>query len=280
VPASVSVIIPAHNEANTLGRNLATLHAGAPEMQVVVVCNGCTDATAAVARAAEPPVRTIEIEEPSKAAAVRAGNEVVTTFPRLHLDADVEISGSSVAALTRPLGGGRILATAPLRILPKDRCSPLVRWYYDVWEQLPQVRTGLFGRGAFALSEAGQARVSALPHVLSDDLAVSEAFTEAERLVVDEAVVVVHPPRTVADLLRRRIRVDTGNRQADGLSLRTSSARTRPADLWSMARRQPRLLPRIPVFLAVTVVSRVMARRVAHTGDFTTWRRDESSRQP
>ena len=27
----------------------------------------------------------------------------------------------------------------------RDRSSRLVRWFYDVWEQLPQVRAGLFG---------------------------------------------------------------------------------------------------------------------------------------
>ena len=277
---AASVIIPAHNEVATLGRNLQSLRDGAPPLEILVVCNGCTDDTAEVARAVMPPVRVIEISEPSKAEAVRVGNEATTVFPRLHLDADVEVSGASIAALVAPLVEGRALATAPRREIPKVGCSVWVRWYYEVWERLPQVRAGLFGRGAFALSEAGQARVSAVPRVLSDDLVASEAFSDSERLVVEESVVVVRPPRTVSDLIRRRVRVATGNRQADGLGLRTSEARTSLGDLGRILAGEPRLFPHVLVFLGVTLVARFRARRAARVGDYHTWQRDESSRQP
>ena len=52
---------------------------------------------------------------------------------------------------------------------PLNSCSPWperswsVRWYYDVWTQLPEVRRGLFGRGVVAVSEAGYARIAKLP---------------------------------------------------------------------------------------------------------------------
>lgn len=51
-----------------------------------------------------------------------------------------------------------------------------MRWYYDVWQRLPQVREGLFGRGMIVLSPEGHERVRALPQVMSDDLAMSESF--------------------------------------------------------------------------------------------------------
>ena len=275
----VSVIIPAHNEAATLARTLSALHDGAAEhLEVLVVCNGCTDITADIARAATPPVRVIEIEQPSKAEAVRVGNAATGVFPRVHLDADVELTGASLRALVAPLLTGDALAAAPRREVPRRGCAPLVRWYYDVWEQLPQVRAGLFGRGVIALSSEGQARVSALPRVMSDDLAVSEAFTAAERRVVEDAVVIVHPPRTMRDLLRRRVRVVTGNKQADDAGTRGGGSATSLSTLLTLARQQPRLLPRLPVFLGVTVLGRLLARRAIRTGDFTTWQRDESSR--
>jgi hypothetical protein len=271
-------VIPAHDEERGIARNLTALLDGGVPLDVVVVCNGCTDRTAEIARGFEPAVRVIEIVEASKNAAVRAGNAASDVFPRLHLDADVALSGTDLLRLLEPLDRPGVLATAPHRVLPRAGCSPVVRWYYDVWEQLPQVRNGLFGRGAFVLSRTGQERVSALPTIMSDDLAASDAFSTDERLVVDTATVTVWPPRTVGDLLRRRIRVVTGNAQAGEVGLRRPDSATSLTTLGRLAREQPALVPRIGVFLAVTLVARLRARRAARSGDFTTWQRDESSR--
>ena len=276
---SMSVIIPAHNEAGTIGRSLDALLVGTRhDLEVFVVCNGCTDDTAGVARDAAIGAHVIELGTPSKTAAVRAGNAVATAYPRVHLDADVEVSSASLAALREPILDGRALATAPRRVIPRGGSSLFVRWYYDVWEQLPQVRSGLFGRGVVVLSEEGQARVSALPEMMSDDLVMSEVFSESERLVVDEAVVVVRPPRTVADLLRRRTRVATGNRQADDAGIRSKESTTSLRVLARLALSRPWLAPKVPVFLAVAVIARLRARKAIRTGDFATWERDESSR--
>lgn len=273
-----SVVIPAHDEERGITRNLTSLLAGGGPLDILVVCNGCTDRTAEIARGFGPSVRVLEIREPSKNAAVRLGNASSHVFPRVHLDADVSLSGADLLRLIEPLSTPGVLATAPRRTIPRDGCSLPVRWYYDVWEQLPQVKSGLFGRGAFALSRAAQERVAALPSVLSDDLAVSDAFSDAERLVVETATVTVWPPRTLGDLLRRRIRVVTGNTQARQVGVRREDSATSMSTLWRLARRRPTLIPRIGVFLTVTVVARLRARRAGRTGDFTTWQRDESSR--
>lgn len=275
-----SVIIPAHNESASIARTLAALREGrAPgDLDVVVVCNGCTDDTADRARRADPEVRVIEIAEPSKVAAVKVGNGVTDVFPRIHLDADIELAGRSIPALLEPLQSGRALATAPRRVVPRDDCSVLVASYYDVWEQLPQVRAGLFGRGVVAVTEAGQARISALPRLMSDDLGMSDSFSDAEREVVDEAVAVVRPPRTVADLVRRRIRIVTGNVQAADEGVRRTTSRTTPATLRALVLDRPGLAPRIPVFVAVHLAATLGARKALRAGDFTTWQRDESSR--
>jgi glycosyltransferase involved in cell wall biosynthesis len=278
--ARISVVIPAHNEERVIARNLRRLHDEVEPgvLDVVVVCNGCTDGTASAARAAVPGVRVLELSQPSKADAVRAGNRMSTVFPRVHLDADVQLSGADVVRLVQPIVEDGLLATAPRRTLPRDRVSRLVRWYYDVWEQLPQVRTGLFGRGAIALSKEGHTRVFALPEVMGDDLVISEAFDADECRVVDEAEVRVLPPRTVRDLLRRRARVATGNTQATTAGLRRPESVTRPSVLLRLALGRPGLAMRLPVFLAVAVVARVHSRSAVRSGDFSTWLRDESSR--
>lgn len=278
--AIASVVIPAHNEAGTIGRSLTTLRRGMDEddLDVVVVCNGCTDNTAAVARAADPLARVIEISQPSKAEAMRVGAAASRYFPRVHLDADVELSGTSLRALVEPLFEPGVLATAPARHLPREDCSILVRWYYDVWELLPNVRGGLYGRGVVALAERAHSRVARQPDLLNDDLVMSDAFTGQERRVVPGAVAVIRPPRNVRDLVRRRIRVATGNVQASRAGVRHESSRTTPQYLARMVLVQPLLAPRVAVFVAVNAVARLAARRAVRSGDFTTWQRDESSR--
>lgn len=273
-----SVVIPAHDEAQVLGRTLGGLvdRAGGNRLEVVVVCNGCTDDTAEVARRYDG-VRVLEIPEPSKQAAVEVGNRAATTFPRIHLDADVTISCADVLQLARAVRGD-VHAAAPRRVVQLRRSGWVVRSYYRVWERLPQVRDGLFGRGVIALSEEGQRRVDALPRVMSDDLAVSEAFAPSERRIVSDAVVVVHPPRSTADLLRRRVRVVTGNAQATDLGIRHASSVTTPRILLRMGVRDPRIGVRIPLFLGIGLVARWRSRRAVRAGDFTTWLRDESSR--
>lgn len=273
-------MIPAHNEERVVARTLGHLAAGVEpgDLDVVVVCNGCTDRTAEVARSVAPWARVLEVPKPSKVEAVRAGNLAGTAFPRVHLDADVSISGADVVELARALQEPGVLAVAPRRVLVRDRSSRTVRWFYEVWEQLPQVRHGLFGRGVVALSAEGQRRVDALPQLMSDDLGISEVFEPAERRVVRSAVARVRAPASTRDLLRRRVRVATGNAQAGRAGVRRPESSTTLRTLAGIAARQPRLAPRIPVFLLVGVVARLQSRRAVRAGDFTTWLRDESSR--
>jgi glycosyltransferase involved in cell wall biosynthesis len=47
----ISIIIPAHNESSVIARTLKAMTDGAKpgELDVIVVCNGCSDDTAVVA---------------------------------------------------------------------------------------------------------------------------------------------------------------------------------------------------------------------------------------
>jgi hypothetical protein len=178
------------------------------------------------------------------------------------------------------LGTGQVLATAPKRVIPREGVGPLARGYYDIWERLPQVREGLFARGVIAVSAAGYARISRLPSVMSDDLAMSEAFAPGERGITNEAAVVIHPARTLQGLIKRRTRVNTGNAQLDRMGGRSTNSRTTKGSLLEILRREPKMTLRLPVFLGITVVSRLAARRRIQAGDFDTWLRDDSSRDP
>ena len=273
-----SVVIPAHNEERSISRLLRAL---APahidkRFEVIVVCNGCSDLTADVARAFG--VEVLDLREPSKVNALAEGDRCATGRVRVYVDADVEISANEVEALISAVEAGEVQAAGPRRIIPRDGVARLVAWYYDVWEALPSVRAGLFGRGVIALSESGARRVRALPLAMNDDLAVSVAFESSERVVVESASVVVHPPRTLRDHVRRRARVVTGNIQADGSSLRGPGTRTGARTLSEVVRRDPRLAGKVVVFLAVGLIASARASRAVKAGDFATWERDESSR--
>jgi glycosyltransferase involved in cell wall biosynthesis len=275
-----SVVIPAHNEERSIGRLLRALAPAHREnrFEVIVVCNGCTDLTADMARAFG--VEVMDLKEAGKVNALAEGDRCATGRVRVYVDADIEISANGVEALISAVEAGQVQAAGPRRIIPRDGVARMVAWYYDVWEALPSVREGLFGRGVIALSESGARRVRALPLAMNDDLAVSVAFESSERVVVDSASVVVHPPRTVRDLVRRRTRVVTGNVEADGSSLRGPETRTGARTLGQVVRRNPRLAGKVAVFLAVSAIAGARASRAVKAGDFTTWERDESSRTP
>ncbi|MFF3635957.1 glycosyltransferase [Streptomyces sp. NPDC101169] len=278
-----SIVIPAHNEERVLGRLLDSLLAdpSGDETDIVVVCNGCTDDTARIAARRGPRVRVVEIPVPSKHAALRAGDDHARGFPRIYVDADVVLTAADVRALAGPLDDASgILATAPERQLPLAACAWPVRAYYRVWQRLPAVREGLFGRGVIAVSEAGYARIAALPPLMADDLAASLAFAPGERLVVGAARVVIQPPRTWPDLVRRRIRAAVSTAQVERhRDPREASARTGRADLLALVREDPRLLVGVVVLVATAVVARWRARKAIAAEDFGTWLRDESSRQ-
>jgi hypothetical protein len=276
----ISVVIPAHNESMVIGRLLRGLLADAApdEFDVIVVANGCTDDTAQVAAGFGAQVTVLSTPVASKFLALRLGDEQARGFPRLYVDADVELRTADARALAEALSEPGVLAVAPRRDLALERRPLSVRWYYQFWEQLPVVREGLFGRGVIGVNAEGKARLGEIPDVLGDDLAASVSFSAPERRVVAGSTVRVHAPRTRADLMRRRVRSATATAQLAARTTAGDSARTSRADLLRVVRQQPAMALRLPVFLGITAVSRARARRWVAAGDFTTWLRDESSR--
>ncbi len=94
-----------------------------------------------------------------------------------------------------------------------------------------------------------------------------------------DARVLIHTPRTMADLLRRRIRAVTVVAQFERTEdAPASTARTKTSDLAAIIRREPRMAPRVALFLSMAVLARLRARRAVRRGDYATWLRDESSR--
>ena len=279
----VSVVIPAHNEASVVGRLLSRLLAGAApgEFEIWVVANGCTDDTAEIA-GTFADVKVLITPQADKHAAMRLADEHAEGFPRLYVDADVELGSQDVRALAAAFDDPGVLAAGPSRAMPAEGRPWTVRWFYDVWDELPVVREGLFGRGVVGVSREGWDRLRALPPLLGDDLAASLLFEPEQRRVVSEASVVVHPPRTARALLKIRTRALVSTLQAADdpeLASASGSARTSLSDLRAIASSSPvRNGPKVAWFLALTVATKVRARRAVRAGDFKTWQRDDTSR--
>ncbi len=182
----ISVIVPAHNESSGIDRCLDVLLEGCAEgeLQVVVVCNGCDDDTAAIARRYGAPVEVVETPVASKAAALRLGDEAAQGFPRFYLDADVELPLESLRRVADVLRDGPWLAAAPCLRVDLSGRRWAIRAYYAIWTRLPYHASGMIGSGVYALSEAGRSRFETFPDLISDDGFVRLQFSPEERTSV------------------------------------------------------------------------------------------------
>jgi glycosyltransferase involved in cell wall biosynthesis len=108
-PIGISFLIPAYNEAATIGEVLARIDALGLERQIVVVDDGSTDETAAIveAYAAEhPQVELLRQANRGKGAAVRAAIPRITQEIAVIQDADMEYDPADVVALVAPIERG------------------------------------------------------------------------------------------------------------------------------------------------------------------------------
>jgi glycosyltransferase involved in cell wall biosynthesis len=271
----VSIVVPAHNEEAVIAGNLRQLLAGsAPgEFDVIVVANGCTDRTAAQARATG--VRVIETPVPGKPHALRLGDQACRTFPRIYLDADVRTDAASVRALVAACARPGVLACAPVPTLDLTGVGRLVRRVHRVHERLVAPNRALAGVGAYVLTEAGHARVFPLPDVISDDGYVHASFTPDERVVVSEARTSVRPARTIRAYLNRRVRVRRGNQQLAALGKTWPEGPLTLAHLVAVVRGRDVSPLDAGCYLAVMVLDRGLTRL---RGQRFAWGSDASSR--
>jgi glycosyltransferase involved in cell wall biosynthesis len=124
----VSVIVPAYNEEQVLGACIDSLLAQTgPPLEVLVVDDGSTDATAAVARARHVPV--LRVAHGGPAAAKNAGAAAARGEVLVFFDADLVAEPDAVEALCRPILTGRSLGTYTAEIMVANPDNP----WADCW---------------------------------------------------------------------------------------------------------------------------------------------------
>jgi hypothetical protein len=272
-----AVIVPAYNEAAVIKRTLAPLSGAAVDgtIELIVVCNGCTDDTAEVARSV-PGVQVLELAQGSKPAALNAGDEAATLWPRLYLDADIQISAASVLAVLDRLAHGDVLAARPACRYDTGGASALVRSFYRARTRIPQHKHAMWGAGAYGLSAKGHERIGAFPMVTSDDLYVDMHFDAAEKAVVATEPSAVKTPADLKSLLailsraRRGTAELSAGRQGSEVRKRNTSMGTAVAVLRTI--RGPQSAVDAAVFIGMAFAKRHGFRKAQ------VWERDESSR--
>lgn len=270
-----AIIVPAFNEERHLPSLLTglTRNGVLPNTPILVVCNGCSDASYFVARqtaqalAGRVPhkISVLELAHGSKVGAIRAAEELLLPGARLYLDGDVACDGATAVQLLEavgaaPAGVKEVMAAdvaVPTRRLDMSGVRSLVlRSYHQFWADLPWVKSALAGRGAYAMSQSLRGSFGQFPDLVADDRwATTRVGPERSRIV--PGVVSIRPAESFKELLAARRRVFVGNRNPQVPQHDVGRA-DRLAGLVKSAARPSRWLG-----LATFVVVGVLAKRAA-----------------
>jgi GT2 family glycosyltransferase len=272
-----TVIVPAYNEAPVIKRTLDPLSSAAADgfIELIVVCNGCTDGTAEVARSV-PAVKVLELEVGSKPAALNAGDAAATQWPRLYLDADVQITAESVIGVLDRLAADDVLAASPDSRYDSHGATAVVRSYYRAKDRIAGHKSTLWSAGAYGMNLRGHARLGRFPSITGDDLYVDSLFDENEKVIVPTEPSVRKTPadaRSLLSILRRHHRgVSELATVGDGAEppVRDTGLATAIAVITTV--RSPRSAVDAFVYLAMALAARRRSRRSEG------WERDESTR--
>lgn len=271
-----SVVIPAHNEERVIGRCLSALQAplGPGELEIVVVANGCADATEHVARSAGPAVQVVSIPEASKTAALNAGDAVASVFPRAYVDADVEVGGDALRTVVEAMDGSGVHCAAPRLHLDLAGRPWYVRLFFRAFQALPYGGHDAVANGMYVLSQEGRSRFGGFPDITADDLYVRNLFQPHERRAVPGTAFTVHPPKTLGGMLAIRERAYRGKQEYLAGGFRSVGG---PTFQWKgISQGLGRDPAAMVVYIAVNLLARARLRLRRRTD---TWERDESSRR-
>lgn len=187
-PRRISVLIPAHNEADYITGCLTALYTSTISghgIEVLVLANGCTDDTVARARSVSVPdgweMRVLERAEGGKLAALTEGDTAANGDILVYLDADVQVEPELLSQIAHALCPNRALyASGSPCVTPAQ--SAFTRAYASAWVRLPFVRTGAPGFGIFAMTRTGRERWGQWPAIISDDTYARLHFSPEERI--------------------------------------------------------------------------------------------------
>lgn len=288
VGTHVTVVVPACNEASVLPTCLkGLLKQDYPrQLHVIVVANGCSDATAIIAqsyvvRFGRVGHRLDGLELPSggKPAALNAADALAGPGVRIYLDADVALSTNAISEVSRLLEPrvGVHVAVPRLRVAPAK--SWITRCYGSVWAKIPYIRDDIVGCGFYAVSEAGRGRWTTFPSIISDDKFVRLHFERHERAVAARAYFQIQLPEGLGELIQVRGRWCRGNHELERTFPELARRdRGRYRQLLPFVLTHPTEWPRLPLFVAIYGLGELAAFWKRHVG-LRQWERADNARR-
>ena len=227
---TVAVIVPAYNEEKVIEKTVVSLLAcnRPPDFEILVVDDGSSDATAALARerfAGEPRVRVLTKPNGGKPSALNYGLAHTAAEIVVALDADTVFARDTIAKLVRHFADPKIGAVAG-NAKVGNRIN-LMTW----WQALEYVTSQNLERRAFHMLDCisvvpgavGAWRRSAVEQAggftgqtLAEDADLTLALRKLGHSIAydDEALALTEAPDTVRGFLRQRYRWMFGTLQA------------------------------------------------------------------
>lgn len=179
-PSSVSVLIPAFNEAQVIGEVVARVRAAAPWREVIVVDDGSTDGTAERAAAAGATVARHPYNK-GNGAAVKTGIRRATGEFILILDADGQHRAEDASRVIAPLGDFDLVVAArsgtSQATLGRRVGNAFLNWLagYLAGRAIPDLTSGFRGARRSCLREF----IHLLPNGFSTPTTTTLAFLKA-----------------------------------------------------------------------------------------------------
>lgn len=216
--APYSIIVPVHDEAAILSWTLPhLLKATAPEAELVFVCNGCSDGSAALLRdMLGDHGRVEELEMASKTTALNHGDDVCTVFPRFYLDADVIVPPGCFEVLAKALQDADLVA--PRIRFETRHATRCARAMALIWLSLPHAKDAAFHH-LVGISRSGRERWHRFPEILGDDIFMEAITPSYKRRIVPEVSIETAIPGTFIGWVRVRARWRRGERQLATMGL-------------------------------------------------------------
>lgn len=201
------------------------------------------------------------------------------------LDADVECTHTSLAALAEALLEPGTMTAAPAIRLNLTRCNWFIKAYFAAWLKQPYAKAGKGGAGCYGLSIEALDRAGPFPKIIGDDIWIHTRFPDNEKRLVTQNAAgqavfsIVYPPRTAWQQIKVEARRRLGNIEVKRDHPSPHFASPAQGGGLSYALRSGASPLSLLVFYSMKALARVEARLSQLRGRGTTWTRDLTSRE-